>query len=561
MPNTTRNSSGKPQSSIDENTNEEKMSSSVVPESGAKERPKRTPEERRALRARRQQQEAIRKQRKIFRIVVLSCSFVLFLVIILGSASLISRIVRSKKAAKTQEEAELAEAGQEGEDAALSSQDDASAAEGEGASEGTAHDGTLPGLTEEQKAIISQAAQKAAEPVSITVSVVGDCTLGTDPAFDYESGLLNYYDNNGAAYFMQNVKSIFEADDLTIANLESALTNSEDQQEKEYTFKAPPEYVSILTSGSIEAVNTANNHSHDYGDEGYAETLSTLDSAGVVNFGYEKTAIMKIKGIKVGLVGIYELNDHMEKAAQLKENIEKVKSEGAVLTIVIFHWGNELDEAPDDNQLALGRMAIDAGADLVCGHHAHVLQGIETYKGKNIVYGLANFCFGGNSSPSDMDTMIYQQTFTIKDGKVTDTLDAAVTPCSVSSAAYYNNYQPTPASGDEASRILSKIEERSQNIYTADSPQSSFFSVLPSGQRVEGENAAAESPAATNEASSSVESGSSDSGSSGSGYDDSSYNEGYYSDEGEDWSDDSWDEQDYSYDDYSDYSEWDYEEY
>ena len=122
---------------------------------------------------------------------------------------------------------------------------------------------------------------------------------------------------------------------------------------------------------------------------------------------------MDVKGIKVGLVGIYELYDHLEREQQLKDNIAKVKADGAQLIVVIFHWGNETETVPDSNQTTLGRIAIDEGADLVCGHHPHVLQGIETYKGRNIVYSLGNFCFGGNSSPSDMDTMIYQQTFTI----------------------------------------------------------------------------------------------------------------------------------------------------
>ena len=119
--------------------------------------------------------------------------------------------------------------------------------------------------------------------------------------------------------------------------------------------------------------------------------------------------------------------------------------------------------------MTLGRLAIDEGADLVCGHHPHVLQGIETYKGKNIVYSLGNFCFGGNSSPSDMDTMIFQQTFTItSDGVQADNVTNII-PCSISSADGYNNYQPTPATGDEATRIKSKIDERSAAIPTADS--------------------------------------------------------------------------------------------
>ena len=307
-------------------------------------------------------------------------------------------------------------------------------------------------------------------PVSLTLSVVGDCTLGTDETFDYDTSLNAYYENYGADYFLQNVKDIFYADDLTIANFEGTLTDSDEREDKTFAFKAPASYASILTGGSVEAVNTANNHSHDYGDQSFDDTLAALDDAGIVHFGYDETAVMDVKGIKVGLVGIYELYDHLEREQQLKDNIAKVKADGAQLIVVIFHWGNETETVPDSNQTTLGRIAIDEGADLVCGHHPHVLQGIETYKGRNIVYSLGNFCFGGNSSPSDMDTMIYQQTFTIDaDGVKKDNVTNII-PCSISSAAYdgYNNYQPTPAEGDEATRILGKINERSSWISTAE---------------------------------------------------------------------------------------------
>lgn len=307
-------------------------------------------------------------------------------------------------------------------------------------------------------------------PVSLTLSVVGDCTLGTDETFDYDTSLNAYYENYGADYFLQNVKDIFSTDDLTIANFEGTLTDSDEREDKTFAFKAPASYASILTGGSVEAVNTANNHSHDYGNQSFDDTLAALDDAGIVHFGYDETAVMDVKGIKVGLVGIYELYDHLEREQQLKDNIAKVKADGAQLIVAIFHWGNETETVPDSNQTTLGRIAIDEGADLVCGHHPHVLQGIETYKGRNIVYSLGNFCFGGNSSPSDMDTMIYQQTFTIDaDGVKKDNVTNII-PCSISSAAYdgYNNYQPTPAEGDEATRILGKINERSSWISTAE---------------------------------------------------------------------------------------------
>ena len=298
----------------------------------------------------------------------------------------------------------------------------------------------------------------------ITVSLVGDCTLGTDEAFAYDTSLNAYQLYRGSDYFLQNVKTIFAEDDLTIINMEGPLTESTERNGEKFAFKGAPGFVDILSGSSVEAANLANNHSHDYGEQGFEDTKRILSDAGITAFGYDETALITIKGIKIGLVGIYELHDHLERTRQLKDNIAKVKQEGADLIITIFHWGNERETIPDSNQMALGHIAIDYGADLVAGHHPHVLQGIEEYRGKYIVYSLGNFCFGGNSAPDDMDTMIFQQTFTIQSGEVLTDENITLIPCSISSETGFNNYQPTPAEGSEAERILQKIDERSAQI-------------------------------------------------------------------------------------------------
>lgn len=295
-------------------------------------------------------------------------------------------------------------------------------------------------------------------PVSITISFAGDCTLGTDEAFDYSTSLNAYYESNDPEYFFQNVKSIFDADDLSIVNLEGPLTTSDERNENKFAFKGAPEYTSILTAGSIEAVNLANNHSHDYGEQGYKDTLQSLEKAGITSFGYDETAVIEVKGIKIGLVGIYELYDHLERTQQLKDNIAKVKEEGAQIIVVEFHWGNERETTPDSNQITLGHLAIDEGATVVIGHHSHVIQPIEKYKGRYIAYSMANFCFGGNSSPSDMDTFIFQQTFTVDEtGQIVQDDNYNIIPCTISSADSYNNYQPTPATGDASQRIFNRV--------------------------------------------------------------------------------------------------------
>lgn len=219
-----------------------------------------------------------------------------------------------------------------------------------------------------------------------------------------------------------------------------------------------------MKQGSIEAVNLANNHSKDYGLESFEDTKKYLNEAGIINFGYEETAVIDVKGVKVGLIGTYELATGIECKEQLIENINKVKEEGAVLIIVNFHWGIEREYYPNAVQKELAHAAIDNGADLVVGHHPHVLQGIETYNGKKIVYSLGNFCFGGNKNPSDKDTMIFQQTFTIKGDEVLEDENVNIIPCSLSSVSSLNDYQPTILEGSEAQRVLDKINECSEGL-------------------------------------------------------------------------------------------------
>lgn len=307
--------------------------------------------------------------------------------------------------------------------------------------------------------------EKADEPVTITVSAAGDCTLGTDEFFDWSDSLPAKYEEVGdPAYFFRNVQPIFAEDDLTIVNFEGTLTESEEREDKQFAFKAAPAYAEILTAGSVEAANMANNHSKDYGEQSYTDTIKALEDQGITTFGYDRLAVMDIKGVKVGLLGTYVLREGLGIKDSMIANLESLKEQGAQIIIASFHWGSEKAYEPDSTQIELAHAAIDNGADLVLGHHPHVLEGIEEYQGKNIVYSLGNFCFGGNAYPSDMNTMIFQQTFTIKDGELQQDNVKNIIPCRISSEDGYNNYQPTPVEGEQKDDILQKIEEYSSWI-------------------------------------------------------------------------------------------------
>lgn len=215
----------------------------------------------------------------------------------------------------------------------------------------------------EEKAKKAEEAKKDQDAV-FTISAAGDCTLGTDENFDYETGFTGKYDAvQDPSYFFKEVKSIFEADDLTIVNMEGTLTEEETRADKLYAFKASPEYAKILTEGDVETVNLANNHTYDYGEKSYTDTIAALDAEGIISFGNDRTAIIEIQGIKVGLLGTYELRDHMGCEQEMKDNIANLKEQGAQLIIATFHWGEERENIPNETQVSMAAKRTSANSD------------------------------------------------------------------------------------------------------------------------------------------------------------------------------------------------------
>lgn len=339
------------------------------------------------------------------------------------------------------------------------------------ASAGQPSDATVPDAT----ATPAEGGEEAPSPVTLTVTFAGDCTLGSDINFDGSRSFNSKYaEVEDPAYFLQNVAELFGADDLTIVNMEGALTEGGERADKEFAFRGKPEYSKILSSASVEGASVANNHSGDYGDEGYNDTIEALEGDNVKTFGYDRIAYFDVKGVKVALVGAYFPEDSDDNEKQMTDNIAAARAEGAQLVLVYVHWGIERDYEPTEDQLAMGRAAIDAGADLVVGSHPHVIQGWEVYQGRYIVYSLGNFCFGGNTNPEDKDCMIFQQTFTVTGDEVAKDNDVDFIACSVSSETDRNTYQPTIADGDEKARIDAKIQEAADAVaqMTANLPAS-----------------------------------------------------------------------------------------
>ncbi len=303
------------------------------------------------------------------------------------------------------------------------------------------------------------------ERTTITISAAGDVTLGNHHTQEYAYSFRQTYDKEeNESYFFENVYDIFSTDDMTIVNFEGVLTLSDQINEgRTYNIKGDPEYVKILTAGSVEAVSMGNNHRLDYGEAGSQDTVKAMESEGIVYAYDNHIGIYETKGIRIGFVSVNEASQGTAVEKIMQNGIDKLKEEGADLILACCHWGTEREYYPEEYQQTLGRQCIDWGADLVIGHHPHVLQGIEEYQGKYIIYSLGNFCFGANRNPSDKDTMIFTQTFTFVEGEKTEDTIVRIIPCSLSSVTTRNDFKPTVAVGEEAERIIGRINEFSKD--------------------------------------------------------------------------------------------------
>ena len=320
---------------------------------------------------------------------------------------------------------------------------------------------TTAAVTEPATTVTEPANTVTTPPVpvetAVTLTFVGDCTLGTNQEHTYPDSFHAYYDKKGADYFLSEVRHIFENDDLTVVNLEGSLTNSTDLVQKTWNHKGPPEYVSILTGASVEVATMGNNHRLDYDVSGCSETEKVLTEAGIGYCYDDRYLIQEVKGIKVGFVSVNEVYDNEAVMIWLEEGYHHLRSQGCQLVIACVHWGGGHQVQLEPTQVTMGEQLIDLGYDLVVGNHPHVLQAMRLYKGKFICFSLGNFCYGGSKNPKDKDSGIFRQTFTFTDGVLEPRVDVQFIPCRLSGRADKNNYRPTPVQGAEFDRIIQKV--------------------------------------------------------------------------------------------------------
>ena len=303
--------------------------------------------------------------------------------------------------------------------------------------------------------------------ILITITGTGDFTVGGDCRKSTNIWDTELKKHNGDYQFaMKNIRDVLLADDLTIVNFEGTLTEStyipSSKKNNEFLFSAPPEYVSMLTENGVEAVSLENNHVLDHGQDAYIETQTHLSNAGVVWSGDGQLGVIEVKGIQIAMLSYLCIDRYDQLWNTVPAEIAAAK-EMYPLVIVSFHWGTELKYYPTDNQIKMGRLAVDSGADLVLGHHSHRIQPIEQYKGVYICYSLGNFCFAGNSKPSDMTSYLFQTRFRVREGENGQEITNEgfiIIPIRISSRTDKNDFIPTVLTKESTiDSILNTLKE------------------------------------------------------------------------------------------------------
>jgi len=304
--------------------------------------------------------------------------------------------------------------------------------------------------------------QKIEERQEITISMVGDMI--------FHGSVESYMKKHGEDFILEAYGPLMKESDIVLGNLETCISNrGEPMEDKEYTFRGKPEALKILKDNNFTAVSIANNHVLDFGTEAFLDTMKHLEKNGLLFAGGGrnkeealKGAVVEKNGIRVGflaftkvvpsvewyagknkpgIVGAYKIHEK-----EFVKAIQDIKQVCDVL-VVSVHWGQESSIVIREEEQYIARCMIDAGADIIMGHHPHVVQGIEIYKNKPIFYSLGNFIF--TKSRIDLNNKTIMANVTVdKEGNI---IDINVIPGNII------NGKPTPMQDAERDSFISYL--------------------------------------------------------------------------------------------------------
>jgi len=266
---------------------------------------------------------------------------------------------------------------------------------------------------------------------------------------------------HGVDYLFEDVTSIIGKSDFTIANFESsACDTSLKPQIKKFTFRAKPEWLSALLRNGITHVSIANNHSFDFGEVGFRQTTENIKSHGInlLTFCDSNASICEKNGSSIAIFSTNFLAKSsgsfcVENEFILARHIKHFKAIHPASVVIIFiHWGTEMQPTPSARQIMLAHEIIDAGADAIVGHHPHVVQSVELFKGRYIFYSLGNFIFDFSKASAKYGIVAK---FSISKGVIT----------SVQAIPYnINKSKPTPMNDVAAEELIQTIQQLSPTV-------------------------------------------------------------------------------------------------
>lgn len=281
--------------------------------------------------------------------------------------------------------------------------------------------------TNNQKSQAINAINETTKIENTTIFFVGDIMLTRGVKSSVTNNFLGDYNK-----LFENVRELKEAD-ILFGNLEGAVSDKGNNVGSKYSFRMEPLILPVLKEAGFDIVSFANNHVGDWNSIAFSDTLSRLNENGILKTGAGTNreeavnpTIIEKNGVRFGFLGFSDVgpnwlettNDKpgilLANDPNLKSIVQNAKAKTDVL-IVSFHFGEEYKLVHNKRQETLAHSAIDNGADLVIGHHPHVMQDIEIYNGKTIVYSLGNFIFDQYFSKDTMRGMLFEATFSGKD--------------------------------------------------------------------------------------------------------------------------------------------------
>ena len=313
-----------------------------------------------------------------------------------------------------------------------------------------------------------------AKTPKVIISGAGDVTLGWAFPRMFDALKKEFGEEYAFQAPFEKVAEYFRNSDISIVNLEGTLTNYTNPRPKKFNFRGSPEFAKCLNLGNISIVNLSNNHFMDFYERGAIETIETLEESKIEYCGGGRTIeeaskpkIIEKNGIKIAFLGYADIGKEyparIGRAGTNPFEIEKIKREVneaksiSDIVAVSCHWGIERAVIPTNTQETYAKTLVDSGANIVFGHHPHVLQGIEKYNGAVIFYSLGNFVFGGNTFPNDRDSIIARVTC-----NKTGVEDSEIVPVITHPRSTY--FQPFVPDEMKKREIELKLSKRSAQI-------------------------------------------------------------------------------------------------